>query len=221
MTNNLNSHKGNANLTNRLHTGADRNRIAMIVQANVAIDCDNIVVVLNNTIHFFCNQSIQCITFDHTRCNIELSGSCVCNRNSACALSECQEISIANVVNRQASFFNGDQTVLQSISVLILMQVLSQIAQTNILYICKLSNILKILTQLCIISESNILRFLDSVAFDTRRNAASNNRIFRLVRLFGIIAGSVAASQHGDSHDTGQHQRSNLLSEAARKRKYK
>ena len=38
----------------------------------------------------------------------------------------------------------------------------------------------------------------------------SVNRLLGLFGLFGIDSGGVAASQHGDSHDTGQHQGSNF-----------
>ena len=52
----------------------------MIVQTNLTINCNNIIVVLDNAIQFLRDQSIQSILLNDARSNVQLSSSCIFNR---------------------------------------------------------------------------------------------------------------------------------------------
>ena len=79
---------------------------------------------------------------------------------------------------------------------------------------CKLHSGLQSRIQVIAVLHVNLAvhNILSDQSITQDRGVASRSRFHGLVGLLGIVDGVVAAGgQHGNSHDTGQHQRSNLL----------
>src|SRR5699024_5413258 len=88
----------------------------------------------------------------------------------------------------------------------ILQEVVADSSVTNIA-----ASIVQGVVQISVIAQSDGRFGMSRQLALEHSRIASSNRLLGLIGLLGLIAGSSAASQHGDSHDTGQHQRSNLL----------
>ena len=233
-TNDLDSHKGDSRISSAtndtsgtndatvdsLGVGADRNGVLVVVVAAVTasgVACA-VLVINDNVIEDFSNHLIDSVLANRIGNCIHVHSNFVVDLIGVLLFSIQQNINIADIGDINAVILvthSRSQTIGQiacNPSQLITSNVLGQnIQNTSILH-----GVLQVGIQIAAVLEVNICRnlFRVNVCGNTSLNGSRHAIDARLDGVGRILRVNVcigAASQHGDSHDTGQHQGSNFL----------